>query len=431
MKFDKIDGFVCLADRLFDGHQAREDCCVVVRGSMIEAILPVDRVPSELPSIEMPGCTILPGLIDCHVHFMRWQGPLFLAGGITTVRDTGNDLDWILARRAEWPDHDWPRILCTGPMVDGPRSSWGIGRCCPDLESSVNAVMELASRGVDAIKLYAQFPRDWLPGVVAAARDVGLPTCMHPIATDALDAAEAGVDELFHLDGLMKRLWPGHPPGWLELWGDPNVSGALDRQREVVDLIAKTGTVITPTLSFYRSRLGTVGDPELLPECAQSWFSKVFEEPGEDELELWRSALPSVQGFVGLLHQRSVPILAGTDVPWALPGRSLWTELSLLSESGLGPVGALRSATSISAEQLRLPQAGVLEAGRCADIAFVMGDPTSSIPEEPEIPLIIRGGKVHWTEQLVTGSREENANPALDPWGMELIQRSRALRDGE
>jgi hypothetical protein len=254
---------------------------------------------------------------------------------------------------------------------------------------------------------------------------------MHPIATDAIDAANAGVDELFHLDGLMNHLWPGHPPGWLELWGDPQASGALDRQGEVADLIAKAGTVVTPTLSYYRSRLGVVGDASLLPERARSWFEEVFDKPTEDKMGLWRSALPSVQGFVELLHERGVPILAGTDVPWVLPGRSLWTEMSLLSESGLGPVGALRSATSLSAKHLGLSQTGVLEAGRCADIAFVGGDPTSAIPEEPEIPLVIRGGKVYQAEQLVKSAMEENPDPALDPWGMELIERSRALKNGK
>jgi hypothetical protein len=247
---------------------------------------------------------------------------------------------------------------------------------------------------------------------------------MHPIATDAIDAADAGINELFHLDGLMNHLWPGHPPGWLELWGDLHVYEAVDRQREVADSIAKTGTVVTPTLSYYRSRLGIVGDTKLLPERARAWFEEVFEKPRGDKLALWRSALPSIQGFVGFLQERGVPILAGTDVPWALPGRSLWIEMSLLSESGHGPVGALKSATSLSAKHLHMPRAGILEAGSLADLAFVAGDPTTAIPEAPEIPLVIRGGRVFKTGQLVEVVSGEDPDPALDPWGAELIGKS-------
>jgi hypothetical protein len=252
---------------------------------------------------------------------------------------------------------------------------------------------------------------------------------MHPVGADAIDAAEAGVDELFHLDGLMNQLWPDHPPGWLELWGDPHVSEALDLQNNAADRISKTGAVITPTLSYYKSHLGVVGDPDLLPDRARSWFAEVFEGVQDDKTEKWRKALPTVQRFVELLHERGVTILAGTDVPWVLPGQSIWTEMALLSKSGLGPIEALRSATSLCSKHLRLPQIGLLEAGRCADMVFVEGDPTSAIPKNPQIPLTIRGGNVYLADRLRSSAREENADPVNDPWGAELIRRSRSLEN--
>jgi len=429
LKKEPDDGYVCQADRVFDGRSVREGYSVVVRKGLVAAVVSQARTPSDLPLVEMPGCTIIPGLIDCHVHFMRWQGSLYLAAGVTTIRDTGNDLDWILDCRKEWRDRDWPRILCTGPMVDGPKSGWGISRCCPDAESSARIIGELASRGVDAIKIYASFPLEWLPSALAAAGSAGLPTCMHPLSADMVSAAAAGVEEFFHLDGLMDRLWPDHPPGWLDLWGDPHVSEALKRQRETADRIAELGSVITPTLSYYRSRQEIVGDPSLLPSRARSWFVKVFEELDEHRAE-WRRALASVQGFVGLLAERGVPILSGTDVPWVLPGQSIWTEMSLLAESGLGPIGALESATSLSAEHLRLPRAGVLEEGAYADLVFVRGDPTRSVPENPEVPLVVRGGRIYRTADLVIRAKEEDADPREDPWGKELLHRSGSREKG-
>ena len=109
------------ADRVFDGEELRTGMSVAVRGRIISDVLPVEQVEPDQRVFDAPGCTILPGLIDVHVHFMRWQGPLYLAYGVTTVRDVGNGLDWILARRAEWQVHPWPRIFCLGPLLDGPQ----------------------------------------------------------------------------------------------------------------------------------------------------------------------------------------------------------------------------------------------------------------------------------------------------------------------
>ncbi len=423
--------YVCLADRVFDGLGVRDEVGVLVRGEYIEAVLPEARLPRNVPVLNLPGCTMIPGLIDSHVHFMRWQGPFYLANGVTTIRDTGNELDWILARRAEWETRAWPRILCVGPMLDGPQSGWGISRCCTDMDSSAQAIRELATRGVDGVKLYAGFPGEWVPSAVAAAHAAGLKVCMHCVSADMLDAAAAGVDELFHLDGLMERLWPGHPPGWLELWGDPHVSEALGRQMEAADSISRSGAVITPTLSYYRSRTGPTEDLDQLPEAVRRWFLDVSDRPSEpDKIEKWRRALSSVQGFVHLLADRGAPVLAGTDVPWVLPGSSMWTELALLSDSGLGPLGALRSATWENSKHLGLPKLGLLKPGRRADIAFVKGDPTQAIPERPDIPLVIRGGKAHKTSLLIDEAAEENADPASDPWGAELIRRSKAMKNG-
>jgi hypothetical protein len=427
-----VERYVCLADKIFDGLTCHERSGVVVRGGSIEAVLPRARIPRHLPAISIPESTIIPGLIDCHVHFMRWQGPLYLTGGVTTIRDTGNELDWILARREEWGEQLWPRILCVGPMVDGPRSGWSISRCCVDEEGSLGAIAELAARGVDGIKLYAGFPSEWLPGAVSTIHRAGLTACMHCVSVDMVDAAAAGVDELFHLDGLMNRLWPGHPPGWLELWGDPHVSDAMNRQTDAADRIARLGPVITPTLSYYRFRQGVAEDVSGLPERARRWLLKVMpREMDGDKAGKWRNALPSVQRFLGLLAQRGVPILAGTDVPWVLPGSSMWTELRLLSESGLGPLGALRSATSQSSVHLRIPEVGMLEEGRCADLAFVRGDPTCGIPLEPEIPVVVRGGKAYETRTIRSEAVHEDHDPLLDPWGTELARRSGALEGHE
>ena len=88
---------------------------------MIEEVAERSRLPRGMRLRECPGMTLMPGLIDTHVHLDEWVLPLCLARGITTVRDTANDPGWILPARdrAASPEFAGPRILCAGPVLDG------------------------------------------------------------------------------------------------------------------------------------------------------------------------------------------------------------------------------------------------------------------------------------------------------------------------
>ena len=153
------------ADRIYDGDRVLADHAVVGEDQSICRVLPLAERPTDLPVDRHPGCTIIPGLIDTHMHFMRWQGPMFLAYGVTSVRDTGNDLEWILQCRDEWPRQTWPRILSLGPLIDGtPPGHSLVARAVTDIESAVAAVRETAAAGVDGIKLYARIRCDPIAG---------------------------------------------------------------------------------------------------------------------------------------------------------------------------------------------------------------------------------------------------------------------------
>lgn len=150
--------YALVPTRVWDGsaERAATGQAVLVAGSLIEALLPARRLPRGVPRILLPGCTLLPGLIDAHVHFCAWMGPAFLAAGVTTIRDVGNAEAWILKRRAWARAHPYasPRIFCCGPLLDGPKAHWPImGRAHADRSAIERSVHTLAARGVDAIKL--------------------------------------------------------------------------------------------------------------------------------------------------------------------------------------------------------------------------------------------------------------------------------------
>ena len=419
--FATVDGVVAYSGaRIFDGRQTLVDHAILVEGGIVSAVVPCDSVGETVTHYREQDCTVLPGLIDTHVHFMRWQGPQFLAFGVTTVRDTGNPLKWILDRRGEWEDKRWPRILCLGPLLDGPVPGHEVvARPCVDLADSLIAVQETTKAGVDGIKFYVGLDPEWLPSMVEEGHANGCKVSMHCAGGGVLGAARAGVDEFFHLDGILADVWPGHPPGWLDVWGLPEFPRTLDQQRAVADGIRGSGITATPTLAYWDSqwRIRTpdsLGPEDLryTPPSMIEWQT-VAADPASSEQ--WRRALHAAQCFVALLLERDVPVLAGSDVPCGLvpPGRSLWRELSLLAEAGMSPAQALRAATSDAAAFLGRRDLGSLVPGSAADMVLVRGNPLDAIPSRPDIAMIIRKGVVYRREDLLAAEQERLDD---EPW---------------
>ena len=421
------DVFAISSAHLFDGEHILVDHAVLVEDGMVSGVVPSHSVPKGTTCHHEADSTILPGLIDTHVHFMRWQGPQFLAFGITTVRDTGNALQWILNRRTEWAANPWPRILCLGPLIDGPMPVHEmVCRRCVDLADAVTAVGEACDQGVDGVKLYVGVDPQWLPPIVDAAHATGRKVSMHCAGGGVLVAARAGVDEFYHLDGILADVWPDHPPGWLELWGRPEFHRTQGRQQAVADAIRGSGITATPTLAYWDSqwRIRTVDawgseDQRYTPSAMVTMQS---QPPDPASAAQWRRALEAAQGFVGLLGERGVPILAGSDVPCGLvpPGMSLWRELSLLVEAGLSPTQALRGATSAAAAFCGRYELGRISPGSVADLVVVRGNPLERIPLRPDIVKTIHQGVVYRPEDLLAATHWADFPLEDEPWAIQF-----------
>ena len=414
--------FVVSAARVFDGESTHVDHAVLIEDGMVTGLLPCDSIPPSVPSYHEPECTVLPGLIDTHVHFMRCQGPQYLAYGVTTVRDTGNNLAWILGRRDEWRENHWPRLLCMGPLIDGPSPLHEfVSRACVDVEDGIAAVREAAGRGVDGIKFYTGVKPEWLPSMVEEAHAGGNKVSQHCLGGGATVAVQAGVDEFYHLDGILADVWPDHPPGWLYVWGLPEFGGTVDRQKEVADQIRASGITATPTLAYWdsqwRIRSGDFQADRFIPNPLTEWQSVPVDRGLSEQ---WRRALHAAQGFVGLLLERGVPILCGTDVPFGPipPGLSLWYELSLLVESGMSPEQAVRSATSEAGSFLDRPELGRLTPGSTADMVVVKGNPLEGIPSRPDVVSVVHGGIRLEPKDLM--SKTDHLDLDDEPWARQL-----------
>ncbi len=417
------------AERIFDGERTLDNHAVVVKDGLIVGLAAVAELPTDLPVHGEEDSTILPGLIDTHMHFMRWKGPLFLAYGVTTVRDTGNDLEWILQRREEWKEHRSPRIISLGPLLDGPRVNHKeVTRKVTDLEDAVEAVRETLAAGVDGIKLYASIEPEWIPGMTRESHEGGRKVSMHCSKHGVLIAGRSGVDEFYHHDGIVEDLWPGRPRGWLNVWGKEGFAETWDRQQEVADAIAELAMTATPTLAYWdsqwrmRCEVGPTSEESLyMPADLFKWASAT----GDPELgEEWRRGLEAAQRFTGALFDRGVRVLAGSDTPCGgiLPGQSLWREMELLVGSGMSPLQAIQSATSVAADFLDRPELGRLRSGAVADLISVRGNPLQRITAQPDLGLIVLDGIAYEPGELLKGAEIPDEDWREDPWGRQYAQ---------
>jgi len=415
------DTYALIPDRIWDGiaDQSESGGAVIVSGSVIQRITKASRLPTGLERVRLPGCTLLPGLIDAHVHFCDWMRPVFLAAGVTTIRDVGNDLSWILERRchAERYPQRSPRILCCGPLLDGATAYWPLmGRAHPDRQAMEASVREVVDRGVDAVKLYVDVTLDQMEGAAAVAHHHGKHLLAHLGRITAAEAAAAGVDEVEHLTGCAVA-WQQSPPE------------ALDA---LCDDLLPHGTVMCPTLVVW-DRIGRVNEPAFRQDRRLPWVPPAFRAAwdryptrtadADNRLTLQQNTV-AMKRSLAHMQRRGICIIAGTDTPfpYLVPGFSLHDELGLMVDGGMTPVEALRSATSVAARVLGIGDTvGSLGPGKSADLVVVEGDPTQDIDAVARVSTVVRNGTILRMPALRRLARRLQQSPPDDPVSRDII----------
>ena len=397
---------VLAPDAVWDGERRLEGCAVLVEGERIAAVGPADEMPKGAAVERLEGCTLLPGLIDCHVHLADWMLPGFLAAGVTTVRDTGNRLDWILERRARTAADpaSGPRILCCGPVLDGEKVNWpSIARGCRGEREAAAAVEDMAAAGVDAVKLYVNLTSGQIAAAVRRAGELGLPVLAHLGSIDAEAAAAAGVGEIEHLSGCIHHVEGGGRP---EAGSAPRWAAAF----------LEAGVVLCPTLVVW-DRLSRVNDAIFYNDRRARWvhpavraawrrFPHRTSDPAERLAR--QAAAVSMKQTLERLHEEGCRIIAGSDAPWPglVPGFSLHDELALMVDAGMPPGAALAAATSEAADALGLgAAAGRIRPGLPADLLAVEGDPASDITALSEVRGVVRMGALLDEDALAEAAR--------------------------
>lgn len=400
-----------------DGRVTPRATVLVASGRIarIDTTPAADRVPARR-SIEGGGRTLLPGLIDAHVHVEPWSLPIFLQHGVTTVRDLHNAPGYILPlAREDSPDR--PRIVAAGALLDGPGSAWPDALAVSDVSSVRDAVRRQVEAGAGVIKVYSRLPAAVVAAVVQEARARGVPVAAHLGRTTATEAAIAGVASIEHLTGVAEsasadrdRLLGAHADflgGWtafeLEWLRLPHA--ALE---PVARALVERGVTIVPTLALHEafSRLADqdlMADPALAlvpAEVVARWAPSDLMGRARwtaATLARFKEALPALQRFVGLYSRLGGRVVAGTDTAqqFVVPGVSLHRELQLYVQAGLTPEQALRSATAAAADLLGVAsRTGTVDVGKDADLLLLDGDPLADIRNTSRVAHVVRGGLV-------------------------------------
>jgi len=382
------------------GGPAIKDSVVVIKGDWIISVGTRSNVeiPTGAKVIDLTGKSLLPGLWDMHSHFYQAEfGPTYLAAGITTARDVGSDSEFgtslrdaALQRRGLGP-----RMLLAG-YIDGKSDNHSFDVQVETPEEARAAVQRYKNAGYEQIKIRDQVKLETLKVICDEAHRLGMTVTGHvPQGMNALQAVEAGMDQINHINYVLTGFFPNrnrnNPPVTINFEA-PNVKNALKFFKE-------HGTVVDPTLAVMELMLHHTSKPI---ESFEPGMTKISPEllvqlnkKGESEApaEALAMVVDVLVKLVGGLHRAGVPIVAGTDV--GVPGHTLHRELELYVRAGLTPLEAIQAATITPARVMKLEkEVGTIEPGKRADLIILDADPLDNISNIRKVSLVITQGRL-------------------------------------
>jgi amidohydrolase family protein len=412
---------------IIDGteHPPRTKATVIVEGKKIVAITDARKKPQRGTAIvDGTGKFLIPGLWNNDLHGSYEDAksyfPELVSYGITTVRDMGAPLDDIVRLRDATASGELigPRVFIAGPLLEGPIPiQMGL---IADLFSESQARQEVRSlkqHNVDYIEVDTTLTPELYWAIADEARLQGLPLVGHiPAKISARDIVKANQTDVEHLGGrflniliscssdeayfnrvirqtyedLLVAVKEKHQANEPQFSADfvEKLLNTFDEKKaqKLYQLYAQNGVAQTPTLYVLKTLWEANKDSHKLSDRDMEFGKRIFAK----DLEV-----------VGEMKQAGVPVIAGTDGPYAQGGDALHSELELLVEAGLTPLQALQAASRDTAKTMGVSKdVGTVEVGKTADLLLLDADPLKSISNTRKIDGVFLHGQFFSKEEL-------------------------------
>lgn len=414
-----------------NGNIAR-DMSVVIENSHIQEITKSggQKWPRDSQVVDGEGRFLIPGLWDMHVHtaFGDWLPggpevslPLFIANGVTGVRDMGGDLVQLKQWRSliESGELIGPRMVVSGPMIDGapPRFPASVPVGTP--EQARRAVIDLKSQGADFIKVQSLIPHDAYLAVADESRKQNITFVGHvPDAVRALEAIAAGQKSVEHFTGIFEGCSSQEQQMLTGPKGPRRVLESYDERKAtaLISALAKAHVWQVPTLIWEQGQW-LIDDVDLSKSpgakyAPAGWRQKtwkmfaeaILKELDTDPVTYRRQFVEKERAMTRRMYAAGVPFMAGTDTAagvYVMPGFSLHQELELFVKSGLTPLQALQTATFNPAIFLgRSQDLGTVEKGKFADLVLLTANPLQDIRNTQNIEAVVANGRYFGRKDL-------------------------------
>lgn len=387
----------------------------VIENSKIISIdnpLPAESDINKLTGYE--GSFITPGLIDMHVHFppdiavgnAELFSVLFLAYGVTTVRDMGSIDGNIFALRKSIQEGELPgpRIFTCGKMLDGDPPDFPSNRTVRNAREATDAVHALAAQGIDFIKVYNRMSIEALNAIHETAAAYRLPVIGH--VPHLAGIKDARLTDIQHLTGFpVFDTPPAERKDDFQLRDFFSVDSA--RVAFISEISLAENIAHTPTFINLAQR-------ELLAAPERKQDNLAFRTMPDFWEGAWgfiwganyeanRSApVRIMKNAIHQLHENGVKIHAGTDtmMPFVVPGWSLQAELSELVDAGLSVEDVWKAASTEAGGFFNYDDLGTLKVGAPADFLIFKEDPTESLEHLNSLQAVVADGRLYSKEML-------------------------------